>query len=79
VRAKNAVPEFLNRLKTFKFEEQRITNLEMETAGIYALAKALGHEALSVNAILASRAELKFSKNPLKTVDAAIQLVLERL
>jgi uridine phosphorylase len=79
VRAKNAVPEFLNRLQSFKYGEQRITNLEMETAGIYALAKALGHEALSVNAILASRAELKFSKNPQKTVDAAIQLVLGRL
>jgi uridine phosphorylase len=79
VSAKNKVPEFLNLLKTFEFETQRISNLEMETAGIYALAKALGHEALSVNAILASRAELKFSSNPQKTVDAAIRLVLERL
>ena len=79
VRAKNAVPGFLNQLKSFEFQEQRITNLEMETAGIYALAKALGHEALSVNAILASRAELKFSKNPQQTVDRAIKLVLERL
>ncbi|MVN22145.1 nucleoside phosphorylase [Mucilaginibacter arboris] len=79
VRAKNAIPDFLNLLQTFEYQDQRITNLEMETAGIYALAKVLGHEALSVNAILASRAALKFSKNPQKTVDAAIQLVLERL
>lgn len=79
VRAKNAVPDFLSQLQSFKHGEQRITNLEMETAGIYALAKVLGHEALSVNAILASRAELKFSKNPQKIVDTAIQLVLDRL
>lgn len=79
VRAKNTVPEFLNCLQSFDYRNQRITNLEMETAGIYALAKVLGHEALSINAILASRAELKFSKNPQKTIDRAIQLVLERL
>ncbi len=79
VRAKNAVPEFLNYLQSFKYNNQRITNLEMETAGIYALAKVLGHEALSVNVILANRETLKFSKHPKKTIDEAIQLVLERL
>lgn len=78
-RAKNALPDFLSYLRSFNYKRQRITNLEMETAGIYALAKVLGHKALSVNAILASRAELKFSNNPQKTIDKAIQLVLERL
>ena len=79
VRAKNNLPDFLSYLQSFYFEGLQITNLEMETAGIYALAKILGHKALSVNAILASRAELKFSNNPQKTIDAAIKLVLERL
>lgn len=79
VRAQNAVPNFIQKLNTFSYENYRITNLEMETAGIYALAKVLGHKALSVNAILASRVNYQFSKDPNSVVDKAIKLVLERI
>lgn len=79
VRAKNAVPNFISLLNSFKQGQQRITNLEMETAGIYALAKTLGHKALSVNAILASRVNFEFSKEPNKIVEKAIKLVLDRI
>jgi uridine phosphorylase len=51
----------------------------METAGLYALAKTLGHKALSVNAVLGSRIKFRFTSNPAKIVDEAIQLVLSRL
>ena len=57
----------------------RITNLEMETAGIYGLANALGHEAISLNALLANRANKTFSQNPGKTVDELIQFTLSTL
>jgi uridine phosphorylase len=50
----------------------------METSGIYGLANILGHQAISVNAILASRVKYEFSKNPGKTIDKTIKLVLER-
>jgi uridine phosphorylase len=43
-------------MDSFKFEENRITNLEMETAAIYGLSTLLGHNALSLNAIIANRA-----------------------
>jgi uridine phosphorylase len=79
VRAKNAIPDFIQKLNTFRYENYRITNLEMETAGIYALAKVLGHQALSVNAILASRVNYQFSNDPNAVVDKAIKLVLERI
>ncbi|WP_316808636.1 nucleoside phosphorylase [Pedobacter agri] len=79
VRAKNAVPDFISLINGFKSNQHRITNLEMETAGIYALAKVLGHQALSVNAILASRVNFEFSKEPNKIVEQAIKLVLERI
>ncbi|RZK14189.1 MAG: phosphorylase, partial [Flavobacterium sp.] len=79
VRAKNAVPNFVGLINSFKSNQNRITNLEMETAGIYALAKVLGHNALSVNAILASRVKFEFSKEPDKVVEKAIKLVLERI
>lgn len=79
VRAKNAVPDFIAKLNTFTFENRRITNLEMETAGIYALAQILGHKAISINAILASRVNFQFSNTPQLVVEKAIQLVLDRL
>lgn len=79
VRAKNAVPNFIKLINSFKSNQNRITNLEMETAGIYALAKVLGHKALSVNAILASRVNLEFSNEPNKIVEQAIKMVLERI
>jgi uridine phosphorylase len=79
VRAINAVPNFINQINSFSFQEHHITNLEMETAGIYALANALGHQAISINAILASRVKFEFSKEPHKVVDKAIKMVLERL
>ena len=79
VRAKNSVPNLVNLLKTFSAGKHRITNLEMETAGIYALSKALGHKALSVNAILASRTKFEFSKNPQRIISKTIAHVLDSL
>jgi uridine phosphorylase len=79
VRAKTSVSDLIRLFSSFRFGNNRLTNLEMETAGIYALAKVLGHKALSVNAILASRTNHEFSSNPGKVVDKAIQLVLSRL
>ncbi len=79
VRAKNKVYQLISKLNKFRFESQRITNLEMETAGIYALAKVLGHQAISINAILASRLKFEFSSEPQKIVEKAIQNILEKL
>jgi len=56
-----------------------ISNLEMETAGIYGLAKAMGHEAISFNALLANRVTGAFSAQPMKTVQGMIELVINRL
>ncbi len=80
LRAKGMIPDFIKQLSNWKTSNgHRITNLEMETAGIYAMANILGHKALSINALLANRITNKFSKNAAETVDKAIQLVLERL
>lgn len=79
VRAENAHKNWIEKLNSFRYNDLKITNLEMETAGIYALAKVLGHKALSVNAILASRVQLEFSEQPDVIVEKAIKQVLERL
>jgi uridine phosphorylase len=51
----------------------------METAAIYGLGKLLGHECLSLNAIIANRATGTFSEDPYKAVDALIQYTLGKL
>jgi uridine phosphorylase len=47
-------------MDNFKFGDNQITNLEMETAAIYGLSRLLGHNALSLNAIIANRASKDF-------------------
>ena len=69
----------LEAYKEFRHGDFRITNFEMETAGYYAMGELLGHHMLSVNAIVASRANDVFSQNPAATVEKAIQMVLEAI
>ena len=79
LRLKPSVPNFLDKLSAFGYENYRLTNFEMETAGIYGMSKMLGHQALSMNAILANRQNKTFSKTPKQSTERLIQLVLERL
>ena len=62
-----------NKLNSFEYSEKKITNLDMETSGIYGLCKLLGHKSLSINAILANRATGNFVKDPDKTIDYMIE------
>lgn len=79
LRSDNTIPDLISLINSFRHNDFRLTNLEMETAGIYALANMFGHQALSINAILASRVEGEFSADPEAVVEKAIQLVLERI
>ncbi len=71
--------EMNNKLRDFRFKGKSITNLEMETSGIYGMARLLGHKAISLNAILANRAKKTFSKKPQETVDNLIKHSLQLL
>ena len=81
VRLENRFPKLLDELNYYhnKSSDFWLTNFEMETAGYYALGRLLGHEVLSVNAIIANRVKKKFAKDPNKVVDALIKKVLERI
>ncbi len=67
-------PSFIDRLAGFSFGQHRITNFEMETAAIYGLGKMLGHQCLSLSAIVANRADHKFSKD----VNASIRKLITK-
>jgi len=68
-----------NKMDSFDFKGLKVTNFEMETSAIYGLSKLLGHEACSINAILANRALGTFSKNPQETIDKLIVYTLNKL
>ncbi|CAN5384834.1 nucleoside phosphorylase [soil metagenome] len=72
-------PDLNNKIEAFSYKGKKITNLEMETAGIYGLAKLMGHRSISLNAIIANRATGEFSLNSVKAVDYLIQSALQRL
>ena len=69
--------EHLNeKLESYAFNGYKVTNMEMETAAIYGLSKLLGHQALSMNAIIANRPAGTFSADPGKAVEKLIQYAL---
>lgn len=72
-------PKLLEDLNYYHKGEFWLSNFEMETSGYYAMARLLGHDAVSVNAIIANRIKNKFSKNPNKIVESLIKKVLERV
>lgn len=70
-------PELINRLTQFRFGQHRITNFEMETSAIYGLGRLLGHNCLSLNAVIASRVRKEFSKDGKAAIERLIVKVLE--
>ncbi|MBK7094323.1 MAG: nucleoside phosphorylase [Saprospiraceae bacterium] len=79
LRIEQKIHEMIDRLAAFEFKGFGICNFEMETSAIYGISKLLGHNALSVNAIIANRATKKYSSDQYKTVDNMIKTTLERI
>ena len=72
-------PDLIDVLANFKHGANRITNFEMETSAIYGLASVFGHQACSVNTIIANRPNKLFSVQADKSIDRMIRTVLELL
>jgi uridine phosphorylase len=67
---------FLHQLQQLRWNGKSMTNFEMETSAIYAMASLLGHRALSFNVILANRALGTFSPDPAAGVENLIKSTL---
>lgn len=70
-------PQLIDRLTEFRFGQHRITNFEMETSAIYGLGKLLGHNCLSLSAIVANRIQKQFTKDGDALIDKLIRKTLE--
>ncbi|WP_153799280.1 nucleoside phosphorylase [Foetidibacter luteolus] len=69
-------PALVDRLTQFSYGQHRISNFEMETSAIYGLGRLLGHQCLSLNAIVANRVTKQFSKDGAKAVEGLIEKAL---
>jgi uridine phosphorylase len=76
IRLQSQTVPLLQAMREFDAAGLRIGNLEMETAGIYLLAKLMGHKAAAVNAVIANRYLGTFSADPKGAVDRMIQQTL---
>lgn len=72
-------PALLHRANQLAQDQQLVSNFEMETAGILLLAQCLGHDAISINTVLANRALGTFSKNPEQAILGMIEQTLAKV
>ncbi len=72
-------PDLMDKMQHFRMGDQRIINFEMETSALYGLSRLLGHNALTVCAVIANRALQTYSKDHHKVIEDLIEVVLERL
>ena len=73
------IERLLHKMNQFFHDGITLMNLEMETAGYYLMGKILGHEVLSISAILANRMTNEFSQQADKQVDSLIRSALKKL
>lgn len=79
VRLSPKIEDLIKNLNYYHRDGFWITNFEMETAGYYSMGRLLGHEVLSVNAIIANRIKNTFSKKAQKTIDSLILKTLDAI
>lgn len=74
-----SLPDLNERLTSFRFQNLRITNFEMETSALFGLSQLLGHHAATFCAIIANRIRKEYSKDYKKSVEKLVGTVLDRL
>lgn len=79
LRAQIAFPNLIQTLQSFKDPEGRITNLEMETSGIYSLSQVLNHQYCSLNAVIANRATGEISQHMENLIKKLITISLDKI
>ena len=72
-------PDFNKRLESVRFGAEKIVNFEMETSALYGLGRSLGHNVLTVCAVIANRVTEEYSVDYHKPIDKLIELLLERI
>lgn len=82
LRATSPYSEILACLQSCRLGQNNITNLEMETAGLYGFANLFGHKCCSVNLILANRVASKSTETKtgfIKDIDESLKTMIVKV
>ncbi|MEL7587426.1 MAG: nucleoside phosphorylase [Prolixibacteraceae bacterium] len=72
-------PDINEKIKSFSYNDYKITNYEMECSAIYGLSALMGHEALTVCLIITDRLNKKANIDYHQKMESLIRLVLKRV
>ena len=79
LRLSPSIVDLHEKIGSFTTNNLQITNFEMETSALYYLGQTLGHNTLTICAIIGNRITKQYSKDYKKTVEKMIDLVLKRI
>lgn len=74
-----ADPGLNEKIRSFRYKDERVINFEMETSALYGLGNLLGHRVMTVCALIANRATNETWPDHKALIGKLIDLVLERL
>ncbi len=72
-------PDLNKKLENFRFNGMKITNYEMESSAIYGLSELLGHNSLTLCAVVANRSTKSFSTDYEPIISGLIEQTLIKL
>ena len=73
-----AIPDFIEKLASFRFGNERITNIEMEGSALAGLGGALGHRAGTVCLLIADRNHKESNPDYKPLMNNLVKIVLDR-
>lgn len=73
-----AYPGLNDRISSFRYRGERVINFEMETSALYSLGKMMGHNTLTICAVIANRMKGTYSPKPKETIKKLTQVLLDR-
>ena len=74
-----ADPNQNEKIESFEYEGQKITNFEMESSALAGLAKLMGHKATTCCMVIANRVVKKADTGYKSHIDDLIKVVLDRI
>jgi uridine phosphorylase len=74
-----ADPDLNNKIESFRYNQYKITNYEMEGSAIAGLSKLMGHRAMTVCCIIANRRVEAANTDYKPFIEGLIKRVLERI
>lgn len=72
-------PELNDKIHSFKTGDLKIMNYEMESSALFALSKLLGHESVTICAIIANRMSKKFIRDYEQVIESLLRFTLDSL